>query len=516
MTESERTHQRMLAMNEALTLGALRQHELTEAADSLNVQLQKEIAERKLGEAALRESEDRYRSLFNSIDEGFCVIEKVEGDVGTPPDFLYLEANPAFAVQSGMSGMVGKTIRQALPDEPEGWCLIYDTVLRTGEPIRFERDFVTHGRVLELYAFRVEDETHRRVAVIFKDITEHKRAEAALRESEGRFRAIAENIPQLAWMADGEGNVDWFNRGWLDYTGTTLQQNQGAGWKAVHHPDYVDAVAEKFERHLREGRDWEDTFPLRGKDGSYRWFLSRMNVIRDESGKVMRFFGTNTDITNERKAEERQRLLLNELAHRGRNLLAVIQSIASRSLSGTRSLAEARDVLSQRLHALARSQSALTTAGFEGASMAEIIRLEFEAFSKRVEAVGPDMMLNPKVAQTFALLVHELATNATKHGALSGPDGQVSIRWSIEDAGAVARFRFQWQERGGPPVIPPVRQGFGRTVLEKAAAEDFGALPKISFAPAGLIYEIDAPLSVVAAGLTVPPALLGLADGVIE
>src|SRR5665213_1349445 len=271
MTTASQTNEKMLAMNEALVLGSVRQHELTEAAESLNARLQEEIAERKQVEAALRESEDRYRGLFNSIDEGFCVIEKVEGRAGAPPDFLYLEANPAFAVQSGMSGMVGKTIRQMLPDEPEGWCSIYDTVLRTGEPIRFERDFVTHGRVLELYAFQVEDETHRRVAVIFKDITAQKRAATALRESEGRFRAIAENIPQLAWIADGEGYVDWFNRGWLEYTGTTLQENQGVGWKAVHHPDHLEAVAEKFERHLREGRDWEDTFPLRGKDGNYRW-----------------------------------------------------------------------------------------------------------------------------------------------------------------------------------------------------------------------------------------------------
>ena len=510
MTEAAQINEKMLAMNEALILGSLRQQELTEAAESLNVQLQKEIAERKLAEAALRESEDRYRGLFNSIDEGFCVIEKVEGGVGAPPDFLYLEANPAFAVQSGMSGMVGKTIRQVLPDEPEGWCLIYDTVLRTGEPIRFERDFVTHGRVLELYAFRVQEQNHRRVAVIFKDITAQKRAATALRESEGRFRAIAENIPQLAWIADGEGYVDWFNRGWLEYTGTTLQENQGVGWKAVHHPDHLEAVAEKFERHLREGRDWEDTFPLRGKDGNYRWFLSRMNAIRDESGKVTRFFGTNTDITNEREAEDRQRLLMNELAHRSQNLLAVFQSIATRSLSGTRSLAEAREVLTQRIQALARSQAVLVTEGFVGLPVAKVIRLEFEAFSGRVKAGGPDVMLTPRLAQTFALVVHELATNAAKHGALSGPGGHIAILWSIEGVGTEARFKFQWQELGGPPVTPPTRQGFGRILLEKAVASDFNAQPKIRFAPEGLIYEIDAPLSVVGAGLTGPPAPFAL------
>jgi len=202
VTETTQFHKKMLAINEALMLGSMRQHELTEAAESLNVQLQEEITERKLVEAALRESEERYRTLFNSIDEGFCVIEKVEGGVGGALDFRYLEVNPAFATQSGMSDVVEKTIRQAFPDEPEEWCLIYDTVLRTGEPIRFERGLVSHGRVLELYAFRVEDKTHRRVAVIFKDITERKRTEERIHDSEEKFRTLADNMSQFAWMTD--------------------------------------------------------------------------------------------------------------------------------------------------------------------------------------------------------------------------------------------------------------------------------------------------------------------------
>jgi PAS domain S-box-containing protein len=324
-------------------------------------------------QGAARESEARYRALFEAIDEGFCIIEKVETKPGALSDFRYVVANPAFKTQTGVGDVVGKTIREAFPGEPHDWYDTYEAILRTGKAIRFERDLVTQGRALELYAFRVEDKTQRRVAVLFADITERKRA------------------------------------------------------------------------------------------------------------------------------EQRLLLLKNELAHRGKNLLAVIQSIASRSLSGTRSLPEAREVFTQRIHALARSQSALLTGEFEGASIAEIIRLEFEGFSNRIEAVGPDVMLNPKVAQTFALLVHELATNASKYGALSRPEGQVAIHWSIAGEGADARFKFQWQERDGPPIVPPTRHGFGSTLLEKAAAQDFGALPKINFAPTGLTYEIDAPLSLLVA-----------------
>jgi len=363
----------------------------------------------------------------------------------------------------------------------------------------FER-IGTRSLLLNARTLLQPDSKTKLVLLGIRDITRQKMAEEAARNNLAEFQNLADNIAQLAWTCDRLGDVTWYNKRWLDYTGLTFEEMKEWGWKDVQHPDHVDRVVAGVLRSQATGEIWEDTFPLRGKDGNYRWFLSRAVPIRDAVGNVVRWFGTNTDITNERKADEHQRFLMNELAHRGKNLLTVIQSIASRSLSGTRSLAEARGVLTRRIQALAQSQSALLTMGFEGAAVAEIIRLECEAFSNRVTAAGPDVMLIPKVAQTFALVAHELATNATKYGALSVPDGQVSIRWWIEGAGAEARFKFQWQERNGPPVTAPVRQGFGSTVLEKVAAADFGAVPKIVFAPAGLTYEIDAPLSDVTAG----------------
>jgi PAS domain S-box-containing protein len=147
------------------------------------------------------------------------------------------------------------------------------------------------------------------LVVVFRDVSERKQAAEALRTSEARFRAIADNIPQLAWMAEPgtEGQVTWFNKAWLDYTGTTMEQNQGSGWQTVHHPDHAARVIAKFEDHVRKSLDWEDTFPLRGRDGEFRWFLSRMNVIRDASGKPVRIFGTNTDVTELRALEEELR-----------------------------------------------------------------------------------------------------------------------------------------------------------------------------------------------------------------
>jgi len=141
------------------------------------------------------------------------------------------------------------------------------------------------------------------------DITGRKRAEDALKASEARFRALADNISQFAWMTDEKGWIFWYNQRWYDYTGTNLEQMKGWGWQQVHHPDHVQRVTERFRHHLESGEVWEDTFPLRGKDGHYRWFLSRAVPIRDEHGKVIRWFGTNTDITELRQAQRSQATL---------------------------------------------------------------------------------------------------------------------------------------------------------------------------------------------------------------
>ncbi|MFZ2492983.1 MAG: PAS domain S-box protein [Thermoanaerobaculia bacterium] len=137
-----------------------------------------------------------------------------------------------------------------------------------------------------------------------RDMTAPKAAEAALRESEERFRALADNISQLAWMADASGWIFWYNQRWFDFTGTTLKEMEGWGWRKVHHPDHVASVVQAVERGWAEGRGWEATFPLRRHDGVYRWFLTRATPQLDASGRVVRWLGTNTDITDLRDTQE--------------------------------------------------------------------------------------------------------------------------------------------------------------------------------------------------------------------
>ncbi|RIX99636.1 response regulator [Aureimonas flava] len=136
------------------------------------------------------------------------------------------------------------------------------------------------------------------------DITDQKRIAAELGHSNEQFRIIADNIPQFAWIADTGGDIDWYNQRWFDYTGTTMEEMRGHGWTKVHHPDHIDRVREELSRRFAEGVQWEDTFPLRGADGHYRWFLSQAIPIRDETGRIVRWFGTNTDITSQRAAEQ--------------------------------------------------------------------------------------------------------------------------------------------------------------------------------------------------------------------
>jgi PAS domain S-box-containing protein len=150
-----------------------------------------------------------------------------------------------------------------------------------------------------------------------------------------QFQALADNIAQLAWMTDAQGWIYWYNQRWFEYTGTTMAQMEGWGWQAVHHPDHLERVTQKFKHHLQTGEPWEDTFPLRGADGRYRWFLSRAFPLRDATGKIVRWFGTNTDITEQieaqaelRDTDRRKDEFIATLAHELRNPLAPIRTSA--------------------------------------------------------------------------------------------------------------------------------------------------------------------------------------------
>jgi PAS domain S-box-containing protein len=185
------------------------------------------------------------------------------------------------------------------------------------------------------------------VVVTFVDITKHKAAEAALRASEERFRALADNIAQLAWMTDPAGAITWYNKRWYEYTGTTFADVQGWGWQTVHHPDHVARVVEKIRHCFATGAVWEDLFPLRSKTGEYRWFLSHAFPIRNAAGEIVRWFGTNTDVTEQRETEAALRRLNETLEERVEERTEQVRDLASKL---TMSEQEERRRIAQILH----------------------------------------------------------------------------------------------------------------------------------------------------------------------
>ena len=239
---------------------------------------------------------DDYNQAVDGIpigpDVGTCGVAAYTGEVVLTPDLL---ADPNWALLKDRAERLGLLAAWSCP-----------ILSASGEILGTFGTFGTYFRQKRLPTARERKivESLCKVAAIAID---RSRARDALARSEERFRMLADNISQFAWMGTGDGSLFWFNRRWLDYTGTTTEVVRGDRWQEVIHPDHRARVVEKYLRHVREGATWEDTFPLRGADGSFRWFLTRAFPIRDHAGAVERWFGTNTDITELREYQEELR-----------------------------------------------------------------------------------------------------------------------------------------------------------------------------------------------------------------
>lgn len=327
------------------------------------------------------------------------------------------------------------------------------------------------------------------------DVTDRRLTEQTLRARQDQFRALADNIHQFAWMADASGYLFWYNQRWFDYTGADLDQMRGWGWQKVHHPDHVQRVTETFQRAVDEGTPWEDTFPLRSRTGEYRWFLSRALPIRNESGAIVQWFGTNTDITERLEAEEQRTLLINELNHRVKNTLATVQSLVMQTIRHAPSPDDVRGLVEARLIALSRAHDVLTQRNWQDAELTELVARAIAPFAaSRIVAEGPSVQVTPKQALALSMALHELATNAAKYGALSADDGAVAVTWGVGEGACGPELRLTWTESGGPPVAAPTRRGFGARLIERSLGADLGGSARLEFPPDGLRAEFRAPL----------------------
>jgi two-component sensor histidine kinase len=323
-------------------------------------------AERARAEAALRASEARYKLLFDSIDQGFCVVEMLFDAAGRPYDYRFLQVNAAFTRQTGLVDPLGRTAREMVPDLEPRWYEIYGSVALTGEPRRFVETADAMGRCFEVFTFRVGRAACRQVGILFKDVSE----------------------------------------------------------------------------------------------------------------RVL--------------AEEQQRMLVAELDHRVKNMLATVQAIAQRTLDGSNPVAVSDFVA--RIAALAQSHAALAANRWKGAALMTIVGEAVAPFarpeSSRVRLEGPRVRLQPKVAETLAMAFHELATNAAKYGALSREEGSVACEWRVSSSG----LTIDWREAGGPPIeAPPERSGFGTMLIDRSVTHGLGGRVSRRFERSGLAIAIDLP-----------------------
>lgn len=342
------------------------------------------------------------------------------------------------------------------------------------------------------------------VLVVCNDVTDRHRSFDALSRSEERLKLAlsAGVIGSWDWdIAAGKLVVDEHLAG--IYGVDAEKASRGAAveeFLRVIHPEDKDAVWQAVQSAIAIGGEFAREYRVLRADGSVRWILARGRGFPDATGTPMRFTGAAIDITDRKLAEHHRNLLAEELAHRVKNMLAMVLAIANQTLRDGVSIADAKRTFAARLQALARAQDVLTGKGGVGAELHEVIRTAIEPHSGGTEQfrlTGPDIVMAPRPALSFALTLHELATNAAKYGALTSPKGQVDINWRIDRAQLGDVLQLRWEERGGPPVMPPQHKGFGSRLIEGMMAGEPGVTATIRFEEPGLIWSLTAPLQAI-------------------
>jgi len=340
-------------------------------------------------------------------------------------------------------------------------------------------------------------------------------ANAALRLSETSFRAIADVVPDLLWRAESGGGVTWHNTRWYDYTGQTPEAALGFGWTDAIHPEDLQTTRDVWTSALDSGRAFQRQHRIRHRSGDYRWFLVRGEPLRNAHGHVRQWFGAVTDIQDLIQLQERQSILMAELQHRTRNLMAVVELVIRKSLAGSRDMADAKGRIAERFGALSRVQGLLSLRA-DGSKVTFDVLLRDELGAhvplsddgepSHITLDGPTgVELRSMHVQILALGLHELTTNAVKYGALAHPSGRLHVRWEVREAPPEpAHLIIDWRE-SGVPNMPRADQparggGYGRQLIERALPYQLGSKTDYRFEPDGVHCVIELPLPASASG----------------
>jgi PAS domain S-box-containing protein len=470
------------------------------------VALVREVAERgwdaigrARAEAALRESEARHRTLFEAAPFGVIILDPTTHEILDVNDFV------CAAYGYAREELVGHSITQidALGDSGAIRARGRAHKVRPGVQ-EFEarhrtrsgqiRDVLVRSQGISLGGRDVTYGAHI-------DITDRKAIEVALRASTARLRLAIEAARLSSWEFDivaGTGMRDGPLTRALP--GIPTEGFDFDTWLDAVHPEDRDEVERRFWEVAQGGAPrFEAEFRVRRPDGGWAWISSFGTVVERDpvTDRPLRIAGVAQDISDRRAAEERRSLLMREVDHRAKNVLAVLQ--AALRLTRAEDVEGYRRAIEGRVAAMARAQTLLAEDRWSGANLRALLVGEVEPFlggdRNRVVLEGPPVMLPARAAQPLAMAVHELATNATKHGSLSLPAGRVSITWHLEGEKA-GRLRLRWAETGGPALTKiPDRRGFGSRVLEGTVRGQLGGKVLLDWAAPGLVCEIEIPLA---------------------
>jgi PAS domain S-box-containing protein len=336
---------------------------------------------------------------------------------------------------------------------------------------------------------------------ILRDRTPQHALEQRLRESEELFRLLATNIPQLVFRTKGSGERTWGSPQWCIYTGLSFHDSLQFGWLDAVHPDDRLHTEQAWSEAADNGEYYVEHRIRRAADGEYRWHQTRAVPVNGVAAESNDWVGTSTDIHELRSAQDEQRVLLAELQHRTRNLLAVVQGIARQTLRSSKSLEQFGPAFESRLRALSRVQGLLARSDQQAITLRELVETELFAHGSfhdhgKVTIEGHDGVLATSSAQPLALALHELATNATKYGALAHDSAKLHVSWVRDESAEQPRVVLRWLERGvAIPRAEPPRSGFGLELIRRALPYQLHTPTRLEFDTDGVTCEISVPLA---------------------